>query len=359
MSSARNYQTPAAAEQQGRPRAKSNFSFHSRKSSGSNGQNRFDLHESHDEKEAKRLQTKADPQMALTEAEPSMVAREQSSLASIRAIQHLDNYGNPIADPDRSNPTRSRWERPLDTIRAFEAAIDGNHSRRSYARTESDRHSTYDRRTSHYGGTQVTTDGRPRNSYGGRSPSHRPDNNADGRINGMTRPDSYYQDRGYTGPANGYQPNYARYPRTASEPHFINNNNHNNHNNGVYPIPGTQPSYETVATVSGSGMSDPEGYLTENSSVDRISPMSAKEPVETYSSYAPPGSGLQEQQHGASGFPPQDRPVPPRKESVRRSPIKLGKSNANVNASPPPSNNPQRPAAEKRRSWFGKRFSKG
>lgn len=39
------------------------------------------------------------------------------------------------ADPDRSNPTRSRWERPLDTIRSFEAAIDGNYSRKSYMRT--------------------------------------------------------------------------------------------------------------------------------------------------------------------------------------------------------------------------------
>lgn len=35
-------------------------------------------------------------------------------------------------DPDRSNPTRNRWERPLDTIRSFEAAIDGSYARRSY-----------------------------------------------------------------------------------------------------------------------------------------------------------------------------------------------------------------------------------
>lgn len=36
-----------------------------------------------------------------------------------------------VADPDLSNPTRPRFERPLDTIRAFEAAIDGSyHSRR-------------------------------------------------------------------------------------------------------------------------------------------------------------------------------------------------------------------------------------
>src|ERR1700761_3946558 len=35
------------------------------------------------------------------------------------------------ADPDRSNPTRHRMERPLDTIRAFQAAAEGTTSRRS------------------------------------------------------------------------------------------------------------------------------------------------------------------------------------------------------------------------------------
>jgi hypothetical protein len=41
------------------------------------------------------------------------------------------------AEPDLSNPTRPRFERPLDTIRSFEAAIYGSYSnnRGSYART--------------------------------------------------------------------------------------------------------------------------------------------------------------------------------------------------------------------------------
>lgn len=53
-----------------RPRTKtsSGFSLHSHKSSGS-GQ-KLDLTESHREKEAKRLHTKADPSLAMTEAEP-------------------------------------------------------------------------------------------------------------------------------------------------------------------------------------------------------------------------------------------------------------------------------------------------
>src|SRR6187551_3247945 len=43
------------------------------------------------------------------------------------------------AEPDRSNPTRSRWERPLDTIRSFEAAIDGGYSnRRSMLRSDTE-----------------------------------------------------------------------------------------------------------------------------------------------------------------------------------------------------------------------------
>jgi hypothetical protein len=160
-----------------RPRAKSGFSFrsnHSHKSSGSSG-HKIDLHETHEEKQSRRLTTKADPSMAITEAEPcecnialldtllvrlglmfyvaAVASGVRSSLAPIRAIQHRDNQGNPIgwfiqncihtsvlihsatADPDRSNPTRSRWERPLDTIRSFEAAIDGNYSRKSYMRS--------------------------------------------------------------------------------------------------------------------------------------------------------------------------------------------------------------------------------
>lgn len=35
------------------------------------------------------------------------------------------------AEPDLANPTRPRWERPLDTIRSFEKAIDSGYKRRS------------------------------------------------------------------------------------------------------------------------------------------------------------------------------------------------------------------------------------
>ncbi|KAL4914347.1 hypothetical protein BDW62DRAFT_204738 [Aspergillus aurantiobrunneus] len=49
---------------------------------------------------------------------------------SLSGIQHVDRNGKVITDPDRSNPTRHRLERPLDTIRGFEAAIAARAGRR-------------------------------------------------------------------------------------------------------------------------------------------------------------------------------------------------------------------------------------
>jgi len=373
---------PVPVQQQGRPRAKSSFSFRSNSSHKSNGSvGKADLHESHEEKAAQRLTSKADPRLAMSEEEPSAVASSvKSELASIRAIQHRDAQGNPISDPDRSNPTRSRWERPLDTIRAFEAAIDGNYSRKSYMRTESvDTVSNFNRRSSYFGGTNITTDERsrfPQNSYyGGRPQSYRPESRY---MNGVSSRDSYYNyGPDYAGPSNGYYPNRARYPRTASEPHF-------NNGQDVYPTTGNQQSYETVTTASGSGSSaDPAGYSTdpssENSSVDRIQ-AAPKDPVDNYGfngfggspQYAPPGIGINGQygqygQYGHQGHGPemsqgngyhsQGPPPLPRKDSAAsRAPIKLGSSRAN---SPSTYEVPRPLAGEKRKSWFGKRFSKG
>ncbi|KAJ5226559.1 uncharacterized protein N7469_006565 [Penicillium citrinum] len=76
------------------------------------------------------FQSKADPNLALYEEQPMAVNTQPGSRDqfSLRSVQHRDRDGNIIVDPDRSNPTRSRLERPLDTIRSFEAAID-NHRR--------------------------------------------------------------------------------------------------------------------------------------------------------------------------------------------------------------------------------------
>lgn len=40
--------------------------------------------------------------------------------------RYRDMFGNVISNPDHSNPTRQRNERPLDTIRAFEYACTGD-----------------------------------------------------------------------------------------------------------------------------------------------------------------------------------------------------------------------------------------
>ena len=225
-----------------------------------------------------------------------------------------------------------------------------------------------------FAATQGGQDDRPRypqNGYhsgGGRSQSYRPDSYIDGRSNGMSRPDSYYTNDN-VGPSNGpgyYNPNRARYPRTASEPHF-------NSGHGVYPGPGNQHSYETVTTASGSGSSpDTMGYSTdpssENSSVDRIAPPQHKEPMENYGlnsfggnpSIQPPGYNINEQHYGSNGTQQQGYgqpvygqppPVPRKEDAASRVPIKLGAGESGGQSTRPP-------AAEKRKSWFGKRFSK-
>lgn len=45
-------------------------------------------------------------------------------------LRRTTTYKSP-ADPDLSNPTRPRLERPLDTIRSFEKAIDNGYKRRN------------------------------------------------------------------------------------------------------------------------------------------------------------------------------------------------------------------------------------
>lgn len=186
-------------------------------------------------------------------------------------------------------------------------------------------------------------------------------------MNGMTRPESYYNNgvpEG-AGPSNGYYPNRARYPRTASEPQFHGGQ-------GVYPMPENQPPYETVTTGSGSGSSgDPAGYTTDpssDSSVDRNHPL-PKQPVEDYGigfgntpQYAPPGVGITSQ-YGSNGSERQGNsyetrgpPTLPHKEGVGpRVPIKFGGRGSGDQTS---YETPRPSTGEKRKSWFGRRFSK-
>jgi hypothetical protein len=217
----------------------------------------------------------------------------------------------------------------------------------------------------------------PQDTYNaGRQNGFRPDSYVDnkGINNGMSRPDSYYDNNAR--PSNGYYPSRARYPRTASEPQF-------NDSVGIYPVHGIQQSYETVTTTSGSGSSgDPLGYSTDpssdNSSLDRVQP--PPPPEHNYSIGFNGYGGAQNNQvanHGSNGYggyavkqadmpmmsggyqgQTGGPPAPPRKESVQgppRVPIKLGSS---ANGAPTTYEAPRPGVGEKRKSWFGKRFSR-
>ncbi|EPS44646.1 hypothetical protein H072_1335 [Dactylellina haptotyla CBS 200.50] len=94
-----------------------------------------------------------DPTRAITEEEPWAIAQQAGK--GISQLRHKDQFGNEIVDPDRSNPTRHRMERPLDTIRNFEKAIYNDYERDFYPR-RSNRHgngSTYDQQASQRGST--------------------------------------------------------------------------------------------------------------------------------------------------------------------------------------------------------------
>ncbi|KAI9832625.1 MAG: hypothetical protein M1838_005635 [Thelocarpon superellum] len=360
----------------------------SRKGSTNHG---YDMQETPEEKARKTIKTKADPRMAILEDEPSSVATGATSIQSIRTLQHKDSNGNPIADPDRSNPTRSRWERPLDTIRAFEAAVDDSHRTKSMARPESvdpyaSRRSSY---VQPYNQPQ-----RPHTELG----------HYGGRYGAMPRPESVV-DSYYGSPPPHPHP-HARYrppPRMATEPAY--------HMQGPgpsgYPTHGYPQPYDAATTASGSGSqaTDPWGNSTdpssENSSLDRG--QLAPKP-DLGDAYGAPGAGAPPHLHpgdmdpaggpmgrggyGPGGYGPSGQsplsqsngryysqgeadvaPYPPPHAPpkdhmpVARTPIKLGNSSGMPSGVPSGGGgmglptNPRPQLGDKRKSWF-KRFSK-
>ncbi|KAK0383247.1 hypothetical protein NLU13_9160 [Sarocladium strictum] len=346
------------------------FSFQSEKShkSHKSGGSK-DLYETHEEKEARRLHTKADPSLAIREAEPSVVAMTQSSLAPLRSITHKDALGNPIADPDKSNPTRSRWERPLDTIRSFEAAIDGGYSRKSLHRSESESVVGWNRRSSYNPTPQPRFQ---RDSYYSQRPaSYRQEAGGyDGAAPSTGRTGYFDQPTGYGGPYNqgGYsQGPYNQGPprrlsRMQTDPQYQNYGREQN----IYPMPHKDRSYETVTSAAASGNSDHAGYQTDptssdNSSIERQSP--TKRPQQPQNDYGigfnqakstqpqsftvgVPNGGRNEGHsfHATPGTQQQQQPAPtvPRKDVA--SVLKRQATNEQN--------------TEKRKSWFARRFSK-
>jgi len=340
-------------------------------------------------KDKRHLHTKADPSLAINEAQPAAIALEASNLAPLRGIQHKDNRGNIITDPDRSNPTRHRLERPLDTIRGFQDAIDGSYNRRASSYGQSG-----DRPESRGTGITAMTgmtgmnggDGSRRNSY---YPQGYPNNSSgpqgrgyqeggyygNGNRNSMNRPDSFIDQYGglppqFQGQGRGMRPN----PRNNSDPMLYGGRNPQN----VYPSHSYQQSYDTVGS-GGSHQTEPWGNSTdpssENSSVDRIqqTPKQGEQQVsDNYGlngfggnnlyqldEYEPvqPGYGRNGQaQSGSSGLnrfesAPEARPIPPPKAT--RIPIKLDSpSNSSL------TREMSKESGGKRKSWLKRRFSK-
>ncbi|KAF2204178.1 hypothetical protein GQ43DRAFT_438168 [Delitschia confertaspora ATCC 74209] len=328
-----------------RPRSKSTFSFKSDKSHKDHSHHSPKSHhgrhlsETSEEKRRSHMtsSTKANPNAAMNEAQPIAAALEKPTLQSLRSFQHKDLNGNLIAEPDLSNPTRSRWERPLDTIRSFHAAIDNeykNDHRRKGPPDQSDPQQEGpggygSRRSSYYGGYDQNRDrySQAGGYYGGRQVAVGRDSYADGGQNGMGPPRSRYNPRHQ---ANGY-----------------------NNGQGVYPTPGYHQSRDTVNTHNSNGSySDPNS--DENSYQERRPAVAKPDLGEQY------GVGF----GGAPNIPEYSNPsasygIPAPAVPTKAGPIKLG-GGQHQEASRPGS---QRPAVgpedgDKRKSWFKKRFSK-
>ncbi|KAH8198622.1 hypothetical protein TruAng_007212 [Truncatella angustata] len=323
------------------------------------------LHETHAEKEQNRLATKADPTLAMNELEPSAVARAAINFDEkppLSALQHKDATGVVITEPDRSNPTRSKWERPLDTIRSFEAAYDGgSSSRQSVYRSDSDSVANWNRRSSYYGNSNGPRF--PHESYyGARSNTNLARESAmldpRGPAMGGPRGDEYFE--GFDGAANGRNGGNGPRNRNARVQADPSMSTHPAVNRGVFQSPNNHKSYETVASGSGSASyGEPSGYQTdptssENSSINRRAspPKRYQEPRNDYGisfgqtpSYQPPSLGP-DASHPRTMPDNSHAPAPPPKGSGTL--LKKGSAAA-----------PQRPdMGEKRKSRLSRLFGK-
>ncbi|KAJ5623320.1 hypothetical protein N7490_011925 [Penicillium lividum] len=278
------------------------------------------LSESSQEKARRNLHTKADPLVAMTELQPMAVALEKSNLGSLRECQHKDQFGNPITDPDWSNPTRPRFERPLDTIRSFEAAIYGTYSSQrpdSYVRTDdaASQMGDFSRRTSYYGSN---------NHNRGQNGQSHPDSVIDYGASSSQAPENPYP---YS--QNGQQQRRPRYPSRGSEQY--------------------QRSYDNVAAMSGSGSGNtgPYGQSTDpsslNSSMDQLQQHAMQQQRMDERAQAEYGY----QGYGGPNVNGKGMPSAPAQANSDFEPSQAGR------------NVVRKPAqAEKRKSWLKRRFGK-
>jgi len=332
-------------QHEGRPRAASALSHSSNKSRRSiSSSNKLDLTENH--KDKKRLNTKSDPSKALNEATPAAVALEESNLEDLRTVRHKDNEGNVITDPDRSNPTRYRLERPLDTIRAFNAAAEGTSSRRSsFHQRQSPQYAyenSHSRRNSYY--SNPASPQRPRPGYGGyyRNSSYGlgPQSSVE-EVPGaaqMYGRNTRQQSNPYHGPT-GDSPMSAQ-----SQQYSYDNMTSGSDENGKSTNPSSQnSSFDQLH------LRKPEEPVYDNPYVNELnfSPISPQKP---YLPYAAPSDN-----HGQDNFQGPPPPAPAREyvPNNPRQPIKL-----NGSASGPPPSEADLNKAEKKPSWIKRRFSR-
>ncbi|RMD40088.1 hypothetical protein DV735_g5060, partial [Chaetothyriales sp. CBS 134920] len=259
---------------QNRPRAVSSMSTASANSRRSKESKKLDLTES--SKDKRRLNTKADPSKALAEATPAEIAQSETTIDNLRRLSVNDSQGNRITEPDRSNPTRYRFERPLDTIRSFNAAAEGT----SYRRSSYHAHQRSGSQYSEMGG------GNRQNSYynnnnNGPSPMPSPR----GRP-GL--PGGYYRNSYGMGAGPGavvedpqesqYYNGHSQAPRLRPGPNPYSSNGNGRHNSGHFPqespISGSprsnQPSYETMTNGSDAENGKSTNPSSLNSSYDQI-----------------------------------------------------------------------------------------
>ncbi|RVX74368.1 hypothetical protein B0A52_01493 [Exophiala mesophila] len=341
-----------------RPGAQTSMSYTSNRSRRSSASgHKLELTESH--KDKKRLHTKADPSRALNEATPAEEAQEHATVDDLRAIMHKDLDGNVITDPDRSNPTRHRMERPLDTIRSFNAAAEGTSSRRSsYGRAPSQMSYNNDsRRASYY-------------SQNGYSPQ-RPQRPAVGG--------GYYRNSSYGfGPQNSVEEEpgsaniYGRNMRQTSNPYFAGQQVPQGYQNG-YGTPAQfanhdsptsahsyQHSYET-ATSGSDDNSKSTNPSSQNSSNDQLHHLRKPDEYNFFNNdtrFNQPSFGQSQHVPYSSGNPyGPDAVQSPSMYGDQygspstRTPIPLNSPGTIQSDAPPP------PPA-KRQSWIKRRFSK-
>ncbi|EXJ87061.1 hypothetical protein A1O3_04019 [Capronia epimyces CBS 606.96] len=303
-------------------------------------------------KDKRRLNTKADPSKALNEATPAEQAQEESTVEDLRRMVHKDHEGNLITDPDRSNPTRHRLERPLDTIRAFNAAAEGTSTRRSSFNTRPSSQAGWNgeanRRASYYSNGGYSPQ-RPRPSPGG----------------------GYYRNSSYgVGPQTSLE-------ETPGSAHMYGRNmrQHSNGHQTGYPSGDSpisahsyQQSYETMTSGSDE-YSKSTNPSSQNSSFDQLHQLRKPEEYMADNPYAndirfngvSPHKPLSPYGMG-NGHPGQDTASPPPMQPIEyapnnpRQPIKLNGSPSDPNSSAPAP--PTMTTTSKKHSWIKRRFSR-